>query len=283
MTPLDPYLDDFGRRLRDTRVPERRVPLVTRGVIVALVAAAVLAVVLISGNDAARPADAVAAARAAVAPASGDIVHLRYTTRNSARGGVRLSRRVRRQTRTEQWTTGDPARWRVRVAELHRDARRAPLVSDTSFADGTQTAYDAERNRLFVARGLSPRGLAARIPGVFGTDPEEAVLSLLGSGRARDAGVVRSDGREVRRITASRRRGRIVERLVYDVDPATSAPVAGRLTIEIPRRPSRRSAPPYELVKTFTIEAYDRLPLTEENERLLVVRAPRDARVHTTP
>ena len=277
--PLDPYLDDFGRQLRDARVPSRRVPLVTRGAVVAVTAAAVLAVVLLSGKDAARPVNAVAAARAAVSPASGDIVHLRYTTRNSAPGDIRMSEEVRRPTRTEQWATGDPPRWRVREEALGRDGA---LVSDLSFAGGTQRAYFAERNRLFVARGLSPRGLAARIPGFFGTDPREAVLSMLSTGRARDAGLVRRDGRELRRITATRRRGRIVERLVYDFDPDTAAPVTGRLTLEIPQRPGRPGARAYALVKRFTVEAYDRLTLTPENERLLSVDVPPGATVHET-
>ena len=81
---------------------------------------------------------------------------------------------------------------------------------------------------------------------------------MLESGKLTDQGEVESGGRSVRRLA-----GEVSgEPLTYDVDPATFAPVAGA-----------------HGKGSFTVERYEKLPLTDETAELLTLTPPAGAKV----
>lgn len=272
--PLDDYLKTFGRSVRGRQGADPGYGRRALRVAVPLAAcSAGLAAVLLSGSDAARPVDAVAAARAAVASSSGTIVHLRIATTAAATGS---SSRVLQ--RTEQWTVDAPVRWRM--IERTRRGRSSQLRAiEVAFGDGAQSTYTPSTNHLYIREGLSPRGTAARVPGLFGTDPKDTILDLFNSGTAKDLGLVRSAGREVRRLRVTKPQGNgLTDILTYDVDPKTFAPVGGLVRTPLPLRPRGQGAAP-EIVRRYTVELYQRIPLTAQTRRLVRITPPRDASI----
>lgn len=269
----DPYtrhLDDFGNALA-TAAPPRRgwVRPVLGGA--AVVAAAVLVLLAISGGEGGRRLDAVAEARSVLAP-DGGIVHMVIRAGSIDRPVLSATRPV------EQWSADDPSRWRV-VQYVDRSggatlADAKGTISgriEMAYADGRQSTYIAARNEVTVIRGFRSdrRGGESIVPGLLGGDPAARVRALLAAGRARDLGRVVTGGRTVRRLVS--RRGST--RLVYDVDPATFAPVNVSITYYTggeARRP---------IVLRFAVLKYERLPATPANLRLLRVRTRPTTRV----
>jgi hypothetical protein len=283
--PLDDYLDDFGTRLDERAArPRGRRPLVRR---VALAAAAAVivavAVVLLDTGSPSRPVDAVAAARDAVTPTADEIVHLSITSRLSARGDVRVS--APRTRRHEQWVGVAPNRWRA--AERTDPDPDAPRPSDPAgrrveyaYGDGRYVDWDASRNRVTVTSPFAEDGDAARAPGPFGGDLQRTLPELLRTGEVRDLGIVRARGRQVRRLVRVEKPGDglVGRTLTYDVDAQTSAPVGGELRFLMRSRRGRPGGPTTEttseLIQTFVVDVYERLPVTPRTARLLTVRPP---------
>jgi hypothetical protein len=212
---------------------------------------------LIGGG--ARPVDAVAAARAALSPAD-EILHLRVVYETD---GLRQSRFV-----AEQWTAASPTRWRIVQGPVGSGQRQ-----EMSYADGVHTTYTAPVN-VAVLQEVDDEDSLARVPSVMEFAGVTDLRSLLASGALRDAGEVRVGDRTVRRLIGERlldegTLGGITRELTYDVDPDTFAPLQGSIAY-----PGKESP----LVR-FTVERYERLPITPETERLLAVDVPADAKV----
>jgi hypothetical protein len=93
---------------------------------------------------------------------------------------------------------------------------------------------------------------------------------MLTSGKLVDHGEVRAGGRTVRRLTRDEAG---LRKLVFDVDPVTIAPVGGTMTFFTPRQ---KTKPAFTL--SFTVEAFERLPITPCTERLLTIAAPNGTR-----
>lgn len=273
----DRYLDDFGDRLEraaaSPRVPRRRWVLGLGGSLVA--AGATAAIILLTGGTAVRvrPLDAVAQARAALAP-PGRIVHMVVVT------GVHInrSRAVDDDAPTETWTAVSPPRWRVRQTSPPGGA-----TDEVSYAHGSQRTYVAARDELRVQRGYSDDGAAARAPSFLGlrgaADPAGVLRGMLDSGRLRDAGERTVAGRRVRRLVGSigaTAGGQPARSLVYDVDPDTFAPVDGTLTdhVRLPR-PGKGGESTQDITVVIKVKRYETLPDTPANAHLL--------RIATTP
>jgi hypothetical protein len=90
----------------------------------------------------------------------------------------------------------------------------------------------------------------------------------------RDAGEIDAGGRTVRRlVSVITEHGRLARTLTYDVDPVTFAPVQGSIVWFA--KDGRRAAPPFR----FTVERYERLPITAESEKLLAITPNADTTV----
>jgi hypothetical protein len=189
---------------------------------------------------------------------------------------------------TEQWSLAEPLRWRF-VETIPRrapgrggviDANGRPLFGrqERSYAGGVLRAYNAERDTIVVTRGYRDRDGAARMPSVLGQgsgNPESDLRSMLLKGKVTDRGGQQLRGRTVRRFEIEERSQRandpgITRRLVYDVDPATFAPVEGRMSLSFG---ARRSLP--RITLHMRVDVYRRIPLTAKSAGLL--------RITTTP
>jgi hypothetical protein len=100
------------------------------------------------------------------------------------------------------------------------------------------------------------------VGGVGGGYPATELRKQLDAGDLRDDGVVTHDGRQVRRLVREQKMGkRHTQRFVYYMDPQSFAPLGGRMYFGFG---SKRT-----FMSEFTISEYERLPLNEENEKLL--------------
>ncbi|WP_354698707.1 hypothetical protein DSM112329_04397 [Paraconexibacter sp. AEG42_29] len=292
MTPddeYDRYLDDFGGRLRSaaTGPPPRarRRWVLGVGGTLTLAGAATAIVLAIGGGAAGERLDVVAEARAALAP-RGKILHLVAYGRLGPPG----VRTIEGGTRNERWIAVDrPRRWRERSAGV----RDPGNVFERSYARGVLRTYTAADARLEVRSGYSEAGATARPPALVdipGPDPAAGLQRLLAGGRVRDGGELRVRGRDVRRLvvtssTAADRR----QRIVYDVDPDTFAPVQVQIT-NVAGLPATSGRPPSQVRTVFSVVVtrYETLPDDAAGARLLRIATPpgttvRTSRVGTRP
>jgi hypothetical protein len=106
------------------------------------------------------------------------------------------------------------------------------------------------------------------MPTIFsqtGNDPDADLRAQLVSGKFKDEGEQQVGGRTVRRL--SRDDG--VRRLVVDVDPQTFVPLGGTQSLRPPGKPLSAA-----MTSTFTVEAFERLPISAETEKLLTFTPP---------
>jgi hypothetical protein len=266
MSELDRYLERFGEQVHNAQPPRSRRGLAL-GALVAIAGAVIVATLLIGPGGSGRPVDAVAAARQALDPA-GVILHMRV--RVDAGPEVRGIQ----QSFQETWTAQDPQRWRLEQWNLGEKGEEVHR-SEFAYAEGEQSQF--EGSTLTIRQGYRDNTPQTRLPTLFsqtGDDPDADLRSLLTSGKLADAGEQQVGGRTVRRLV----RDDGLRRFVIDVDPETFAPVGGKMTF---RRPAGTRIP--TMTQTFTVEAFERLPITPENETLLRISAPAGTRtvVHT--
>lgn len=254
-TDLDRYLDDFGAQLRAAEPPPPRRGLAL-GAALAVAAAAIAAVLLLAPG---RTVDALAAAREALDP-TGEIVHMRIRTEGEL-GAT-----------TEQWWTGDPVRWRIsqqfergKLADLE-----GPIEGrlEVAYAAGVHSRYVSGRDALLEVAGYAEDAPQSRMPTLLGVTGNEGLdlRAMLAGGEVQDLGEVRAGGRTVRRFVSERSAPGLPRTFTYDVDPVTFAPLEIALRFE----PSAEGVAPPDTV--MTVEAYERIPLTEESAKLLAIQ-----------
>jgi hypothetical protein len=258
MTDLDRYFDGFGAQLHAAKPPRRRRGFALGGAL-ALATAVVVALLLLApsggGGSGPGPVDAIAAARKALDPA-GVILHMRIRTELPGRG-IRTSFE-------ETWSAQDPQRWRLK--QWNRGDRGFASDSEMAYGGGEQSSY--ERGRLTIRQGYTDNTPQTRLPTIFsqrGEDPDSDLRALLTSGKLKDEGEQQAGGRTVRRLT--KQDG--LRTMVFDVDPVTFAPLGGSMTF---RTPPKTKIP--EMTLTFEVEAFERLPITAETEKLLKIAPP---------
>ncbi len=259
MTDLERYLDDFGDRLHAAKPPPRRRGLALGGAL-ALATAVIVAVLLLapSGGGGSRPGpvDAIAAARKALDPA-GVILHMRIRT-DLTGGGIK-------QAFQETWTAQDPQRWRLRQWNVGGPRmNRGP--SEMAYGGGEQSSY--EKRRLSIRQGFKDDTPQTRLPNFFsqqGGDPDTDLRALLASGKLKDEGEKQVEGRTVRRLTSDDG----LRSMVFDVDPVSFAPLGGSMTYR-----GRAGTKIPTMTLPFVVEAFERLPITAETEKLLRVIPP---------
>lgn len=252
---------DVGRRRRSRRALTA----------LAVVIAVAIPVAAITGLDGGRT-DIVAAARAAVAPSEGVIVHTvsRMTwTQPDGRPvlGVMQDGHGRAvgtiDGRVERWMTSDPPRWRER--RTFPPFGDAPGGTAEQTVDGTVTRTRVSwRSGVVEDRSPLPRPTLPEGAAMAGAmDPVAAVRMLLDQGRLRLAGEATLDGRRVVQLVAetparAARGGFTPARTTtYFVDAQTYEPVE--------MRQRENTAPGLRIV----FERYERIPLTDETARLL--------------
>jgi hypothetical protein len=293
--PLERYLDDFGRMLKDagTKAPSsdrQRRPRWGRhrramaGAAIALAAAVVLAV-LLSLPGGGRHLDVVAEARAALGQ-PGQLVHLVVRQSNLPPPGAKHYK-VPPPSTSEQWSTSAPPRWRL--AFSYPDPKKQPgggTVGDAhgpivgavqvAYADGVQSTYYQERNTLRRISGFADNGPAATVPGAtpLGNDPIATIRGMLARHQLQDAGEATVAGRVVHRLLGERTRrfGKesVTTTVEYDVAPDTFAPVQARVELPLPVRATGLPARNPSIVLRFL--TFERLPLTPVNRRLLEIQ-----------
>jgi len=245
-------MDGFGAQLAraEARLTARRVRRrrLTLGGLATTAALATVLVLLGIGTGGGRSLDVLAQARAALAPPR-EVVHIVVTSS--------LVGRHSRPLTTEQWSATDPPRWRIAVD----DGRQ-----EMAYAHGVQRVYFRPRNALSIYRGYSDKGVPSKAPGMFGNDPVAGLREMLAAGKLRDAGEISVSGRTVRRLVGEMRiRGSdFVQRISYDVDAKTFAPLGGTLVFLL--------AHGHRVTMRFHVDRYERLPLTAENAKLLTIQ-----------
>jgi hypothetical protein len=234
---LDTYMDAFGRDLTSAARTRRRRGTRRRLALALPVAAAATAVaIVVPGRG--GTVDAIAAARAALAPKD-EIVHMKIESGRFT---------------TEQWYARDPVRWRTRND-------RAEIAS----AGHRLRVYDPRRDVVTIF-GQAELALG---PTPIGSDPATDLREALEQREVRDDGIVTVDGRQVRRLVRDKRWQAFTYRLVYYMDPDTFAPVGGHGVV------LRRGREPMS-IGSFTVTTYERLPLNAETQKLL--RLPKTAK-----
>jgi len=248
---LDTFMDDFGRdltRAANARSRRRRRYLRLTPVIPVAGALALALTLLPTGGGG---VDAIAAARAALAP-DGEIVHMKVQMSFGGDQGGGLPP-------VEQWYAADPDRWRTRTEALHvrRKGLIRPMQFETAFSNDRMRFYDQRRDVVTIWRSEKlPR--AALGPSLLGGDPATDLRAQLGKGDVRDDGIVTVDGKRVRRLVQDAER----QRFVYYMDPDTFAPVAGHVSL-------KRHDGKFFRGPQFKVVLYERLPLNDETEQLL--------------
>jgi hypothetical protein len=249
---LDAFMDDFGRDLHRAAAPKkapRRRILIAAGTVTGLAAVGVIALPRGDGVD------AIAAARAALAPEN-DIVHMTIKMKPSGKGKLRVY-----VPTTEQWYSASLGRWRTKT-QLIVGANAAKGQSYEQIYGGDRMRlYDARRDVVHVYDGVKlPKNAQV---GVAGGDPATDLRKQLDAGDIRDAGVVTRDGRQVRALVREDKRlkGRFQQKFVYYMDAKTFAPVGGRMYFSVKGRKP--------FISEFVISGYERIPLTAESRRLL--------------
>lgn len=279
------YLDDFGRQLEqaaaDVRpAPRRRVRLAIATAAVTAVAVAVLLATLLAPSGG-RRLDVLAEARAALSPRD-EILHI--IIRQSSELPRTPPRGVHFAPSSpqtiEQWSATRPLRWRL-VTTYPGSSRAGGSVFDsygrivgrvqTSRAPGVAATYVERRKRIRVVTGLSERvSPPGIVPPGTSSDPLTTIRAALADGRLRAAGVVRANGREVRRLTGVLSRQHGGRRVIYDVDPETSVPVTARVFMPVG---SRSGGTRTTVVVVIRFLRYEHLPLNAETEGLLDIQA----------
>jgi hypothetical protein len=245
---LDAYMDDFGRDLERAAARRRsRRRLARRALLPALPVGAALAVAVTALPGGGGDVDAVAAARAALAP-DGEIVHMKIELRE----GERLF------MPSEQWYAANPTRWRTRFEGPRIPGEKTRI--ETGFSDGRLRFYDERTDTVTIWRNAKVPHATA--PGLFGGDPATDLREQLGNGDVRDDGVVTYDGRPARRLVREHTVKQMKQRFVYYTDPVTFEPIGGQLSIR--HKDGRILGGP-----RFTVTKYERLPLNATTERLL--------------
>lgn len=264
---LDAYMDGFGRDLERAAAARRRSRRRAARLLLPAVPALAFAFAVLPGSG--PQVDAIAAARAALAPA-GEIVHMKIRVDNGPSVPSRVS---------EQWYLAEPERWRTRVVVPRRPIGGTVLVDPATgqiLAGRVEWAFRDERLRVYTStRDVVTifRSRQAHLPNSgLGGDPTTDLRAQLAQGGLRDEGVVTRDGREVRRLVRETQRPRgVTQVFVYDMDPATFAPIAGRVYF-------LRGGKPQPGGVEYRVEAYARLPLTERTERLLEIEKTPDTK-----
>jgi hypothetical protein len=276
---LDRYLDAFGARLEaaaaprvtPTTAPKRRVPrialLVTAATITALAITAVA--LLLPGGTTTHRLDVVAEARAALTPHPDELTHLvvrQRITGDTGRAGIQP------EFLSEQWSATRPVRWRITYNMPPNSTNHPGRRVEVAYAGGVEREYYPGINHVRRTQGVRVHPAPAAYP--LGTDPIATMRALLAQGTLRDSGTVKVGGREVRRLVGTRthtfpnvkdrKPTKVVNRVQYDVDPDSFAPVRARIEMPYPR-----GADPLYVVLRF--DAFERIPLNAESEKLLQV------------
>ncbi len=279
------YMAGFGRELRHasasrSRRQRFRLPLAVGTGLAALAAAALL---LLPPGD--GRLDVVAEARAALGR-PGEIVHMITTTTvdiPSERGLVPDSCTVP----LEQWQAADPLRWRmVQVPSpcnagmmITADGSAVTGRSESAYADGTQTTYWPEADKVDIVRGLDsrpPRPPQAWFVG--DVEPVAEVRRMLAEGELEDRGVSDlPDGRTVRTLTGELRTPDRPGTLEYVVDAESLAPIHATTTSIGPVLDDRSREE--HITVRVAFDRYERLPLNDETAGLLTIRPERPAAV----
>ncbi len=269
-----------------------------RFALVAVVGAIAVAAATLPGSPTGE-IDVVAEARAAAAPVPGGVLHTVVQFKQTPDlGPTRIStgpppdgKVVGTLTgKSERWSSDDPVRWRSRVYIETPEGKTA--TAESSYADGvtrlknswdpTVRAYRLPadlRARQDQGSDAGPRLGSVEGPG----DPVADIRRLLDSGRVRDEGEATFEGRAVRRLvgqTHVQDRSESSEgRMTYEylVDVASFAPVRISSSQVLPGRPNAEEPAARRTrttVSSWTFVAYQRLPATPANERLLSVQSP---------
>jgi hypothetical protein len=262
MSELDRYLDDLGRRLDQAQPPRSRRLTIGLGAAVALALAIVAVVFASSPGGERRPLNAIAEARAALAP-DGQILYIRirFDIPATAAGSANV---------TEQWSTDHPLRWRFVQHTLNGGQE------ERAYGAGVLSTFYADDDLLVRQEGYVDHDPSVRPASIFGQrggDPDTDLQAMLAAGKLVDRGEQRVDGRTVRRLESRDAHDPMALRtVVYDVDPKTFAPVGGAFTY---------FRPGHVFVDTirFRVERYERLPITKANARLLTVTPNRSTAV----
>jgi hypothetical protein len=246
--------------------------------------------------------DVIAAARAAVAP-EGAIVHVRWRTTIEQPDGRPVEMVMQGphgravglgSGPVDRWSASSTRRWREVERLLPDRRRRMPGgTREQAFAGGILTTRDwilttrdywtsrARTQRVRPETHPLRRGAADRALLTGTTDPLALVRQLLDSGEAREAGETTRGGRRLLRLVSEfpgrdlGRRGWMSGlRTTYLLDAESYAPVeVERVPLPAPgqRTPAGQIAGP---TWRTVFEAYERLPLTAANERLLRFGGP---------
>lgn len=291
---LDRYLDAFGTRLEDaaatatttTKRPGKRWPLLAVSATATALAITAVAL-LLPGGTTTRRLDVVAEARAALAPHPDELTHLVVRQRLAgANGGGdgNGSKGLQPEFANEQWSATKPVRWRVTYEMPHNSTLHPGQQVEVAYARGIEQEYFPAINHLRRVRGIKTLPAPAAYP--LGTDPIAALRTMLAQGTVRDSGTAKAGDRDVRRLVGTRTRtvpgfnGRKPTKLVtdvqYDVDANTFAPVRARLEV-----PPFRGSDPLYVVLDF--DAFERIPLNAESEKLLQIQTKPGASVTEIP
>jgi hypothetical protein len=237
------------------RRPRRRLVAVGGLAVAAVIAATVLAAP-------GQRLDVVAEAQAALAP-SGEIVHMKITSQALDANG----RPVGAGSTNEYWSAPDPSRWRL----IDTPGNDASAPQQIAYANGEQREYNPTRDTLVVNQGLSDDGPAVRVPSPLPqrTADVDADLRSLLEGDVADEGELQADGRTVRRLVSiSRSADGVVQRLVYDVEPETFAPIGATLSVTFPASDGGSR----DFTTRLRVDAYERVPLDATTAKLLQIQ-----------
>ncbi len=183
---------------------------------------------------------------------------------------------------SELWYAQDPVRWRFAWAypagmngtAFDADGNQLSGRQEESYANGTVTDYEIEDHLVHVTTDLSDADQtnAERAPGV--TDLLDTLRSLLAAGKLRDDGLADVGGRSVRKLVetnvATDGNATSKRTTTYYVDPDTFAPISGSLSME---DGNDRGMLPVSTID-FTVDTYETLPETSDNEKLLAISPP---------
>ncbi|MEI2702765.1 MAG: hypothetical protein V9E83_10230 [Baekduia sp.] len=255
------YGNELGRaqrRQRTRSLPVKRVAVASAAAGLAL---GIAVAVLPGGGPTDARADVVAQARKALNPGQ-EIVHYRVSATTNAITGPS------KPVVSEYWAASDPPRWR----DLTQGSERW-RVGDYLYQ------YDARRKLKY--RSYIGDEVLAKMSD-YG-DPVKKVTGLLASGVLRSAGTVEVRGRRAVRFIGSevadaaplggfKKRPKIQLTYDYRVDPENYEPIQFIDGFGAKGQPS-------QIASTVDFQLFERLKLTPENETLLKVEVPADAKV----
>jgi hypothetical protein len=261
---LPPALDRFGPRLeravsRDLARSSRRTRLVGGAVAVAVVAAAVFAGIAAFGGLGAggpkgvTPANALDKAAAALETPAGVIVHVHMVGEQMAAAAESDSGDTTNAGTTDAGSvTWSDESWQLTSApNTRRQIEKGPGSprAETGVVDGRNALYDAATDTVYTGGDpYDSKGMAGEADGF-----RQKALEALKSGGAHVAGHVTVDGRDALRIVVSADEEYLVDAQTYD-------------PIEWITRGTSETA-------TLRFVAYEKLPLTPQNEDLVDIKA----------